>query len=166
MDWSNLHTLIGYKAGAISWWQMTIRGTLIFLFGLLLVRMAGRRMFGKFAALDIILAVLIGSNLSRALTGNAPFVPTLAATAGLVLFYWILAYAAFYIPAIGWLVKGRAQRLVHDGKLDRKTMKRHGLTDDDLREALRAKGVADPAQVSAAYIERDGTVSVVKRSQG
>lgn len=44
------------------------------------VRIAGKRVFGKWAALDIIVSIMAGSNLSRALTGNAPLGGTLAAT--------------------------------------------------------------------------------------
>ena len=44
--------------------------------GIVFVRIAGKRTFCTLSAFDIVLAV----NLSRALTGNAPFWPTLAAT--------------------------------------------------------------------------------------
>lgn len=94
MHWSGLsgdfHDLIGSK-GDILWWQMSIRAVLIFLFGLVLIRLFGRRAFGKQTALDIVLAIVVGSNLSRALTANAPFFPTLAATAAIVLLFWLLS---------------------------------------------------------------------------
>ena len=58
--------------GDVSWFQECARSVLIFAYGLALVRSAGRRIFGKWSALDIIVAFVIGSNLSRALTGGAP----------------------------------------------------------------------------------------------
>ena len=64
---------------------------MIFVFGLALVRLAGRRVFGKWAALDIVVSIIIGSNLSRALTGNAPLWGTLAGTALLMALHWLLA---------------------------------------------------------------------------
>ena len=42
-----LHDLIGTEGGVIAWWQMSIRGVLVFLFGLVLVRLAGQRVFGN-----------------------------------------------------------------------------------------------------------------------
>lgn len=57
--------------GQITWWQETARALLVFSYGLALVRIAGRRIFGKWSALDIIVSVIVGSNLSRALTGSA-----------------------------------------------------------------------------------------------
>ena len=72
----------------ITWWQMAIRAVIIFLYGVILLRVAGQRAFGQQSALDIILTVLIGSNLSRAMTGGAPFLPTMAASATLTLLYY------------------------------------------------------------------------------
>lgn len=48
------------------------RAVLIFAYGFAMVRVLGRRVFGKWAALDIIISIIVGSNLSRALTGSAP----------------------------------------------------------------------------------------------
>lgn len=159
-----LHYIIGEK-GNITAWQMSIRAIFIFIYGLLLLRIAGRRIFQRSAALDIILAVLIGSNLSRALTGNAPFLPTLAATTVLVVVYWILAYAAFCWSWVGWLVKGRTTQLVADGRIDWRPMRRYGLTKRELDEAMREEGIDALERVKAAYMERDGHISFIRREQ-
>lgn len=158
----HLHTFIG-STNHILWWQMAIRAVLIFFYGLLLVRFAGRRVFGKAAPIDIILAVLVGSNLSRALTGNAPFVPTLAATAGLILVYWLLAYVAMHSEWVSWMVKGRRVVLVRHGRVDRARMREMGVGPRDLSEAMRESGIDDFDQIRAAYLERDGEISIIRR---
>jgi uncharacterized membrane protein YcaP (DUF421 family) len=84
MHWQALHDLIGSEGASITWYQMSVRGTLIFAIGLLFVRIAGKRLFGKWGALDTVVAVIIGSNLSRAMTGSAPFFPTICVTAVLL----------------------------------------------------------------------------------
>jgi uncharacterized membrane protein YcaP (DUF421 family) len=58
---------------------MSLRGLSVFLFGLALLRVFGRTAFGKQSPLDIVVAIVVGSNLSRTLTGNAPLLPTFAA---------------------------------------------------------------------------------------
>ena len=78
------HALIGSEDAAISWWQMTLRCLLIFAVGVLAALVAASRAFGKWSPLDIIFAVIVGSNLGRAMTGSAPFVATLVATLALV----------------------------------------------------------------------------------
>ena len=68
MDW-NL-ALFG-PTGHITAAQECARTVIVFAYGLLVVRIAGRRLFGKWGALDIIVSLVVGSSLSRAMTGNA-----------------------------------------------------------------------------------------------
>jgi uncharacterized membrane protein YcaP (DUF421 family) len=160
---ASLHDLIGTASGAITWWQMSIRGVLVFLYGLVLVRLAGRRVFGKLAAFDIVLAVLVGSNLSRALTANAPFVPTLAATAAIALVHWSITFLALRFRFVGKLVKGEVVPLVRNGEVDWRTMRRQGLGPGDLEEAARNAGVFGLDLVENAVLERSGKISVSSR---
>jgi uncharacterized membrane protein YcaP (DUF421 family) len=158
-----LHQLIGKEDGPIAWWQMTLRGILVFLYGLVLVRLAGQRVFGKLAAFDIVLAVLVGSNLSRTLTASAPLVPTLAATAGIVVMHWLITYLAFSSKFAGWLLKGSVVPLVRDGQMNWQAMRKHGISEGDLEEAVRNTGVREVNQVEAAFLERNGEISVIRR---
>lgn len=156
-----LYDLIGRHGAAITWWQMSARAIVVFLIGLIFVRLAGKRVFGKWGALDILLAVIIGSNLSRAITGGAPFAPTLAATAVLVGLHATLVYAAIAVPALGGWLKGRPTRLITEGQIDWSQMRREGLGQGDLDQALRCAGHLGPAGVVAAYLERNGSISIV-----
>jgi uncharacterized membrane protein YcaP (DUF421 family) len=157
-----IHTIFGGHGGAISWPQMLARTLLVFAFGLLLVRLAGKRVFGKWGALDIIVAVIIGSNLSRTLTGNAPLVETLAATALLVILHALLTHAAVHLPALGPVLKGRSALLIRDGEIDSGALRRHGVGGHDLEQALHCAGLTGPQRVKAAYLERNGEISVIR----
>ena len=164
MEWTDtLHTLIGDEGGDITWWQMSLRATIIFLYGLALVRLAHKRVFGKWAPVDIVLSVVIGSNLSRTLTGNSPFVETLVATTLLVVLHSALTDAAARMPGLGPLLKGRPAKLIEDGRVDEKKLRKHAIGEHDLQEALRACGLKDASEVDSAYLERNGDISVVKR---
>ncbi len=105
------------STGNVTWAQECARAGAIFVYGLACVRIAGRRMFGKWAALDIIVAIIIGSNLSRALTGSAPLVGTLAATTLLVGLHWFLAQAAGRWKIWSVILEGRAVDLGQDAQL-------------------------------------------------
>ena len=163
MEWETLHALIGREGGDITWWQMSIRAVAIFLYGLALIRFAHKRVFGKWSPIDIVLSVVIGSNLSRTLTGNAPFVETLAATTLLVVLHSLLTDAAARIPRLGPLLKGSPAKLIEDGRPDEKQLRKHAIGEHDLQEALRACGLRDVGEVQAAYLERNGDINVVKR---
>ena len=163
MEWlDGLHELIG-REGEIDAWQMSARAAIIFVYGLVLLRFAHKRLLGKWSALDFILAIVIGSNLSRALTASAPFAETLVATAVLIALHWLLCTLAARVPALGPLLKGDAARLIHDGAVDPAAMRRHAVGERDLQEALRCAGIGDVAAVREAYLERSGEISVLRR---
>lgn len=165
MDWLSLAEHLGGIKGELTWWQMSIRAVVVFAYGLVLVRFPGQRIFGKSTAFDIVLAVLVGSSLSRALTGNAPFAATLAATTAIVLIHWLVAHLATRWHVLGWLVKGAVVQVVVDGRVDWRRMHRHGLTEGDLQEAMRAAGLDRLEKVGAAYLERNGRLSIIPDSQ-
>lgn len=157
------HDLIGNDDAGITWWQMSLRAVVIFIFGVLLVRVAGKRAFGKASAFDIVFAIIIGSNLSRTLTASAPFFPTLAASAALVLLHRALAWLAFNTSWLGYLIKGERRCLVRDGEPQSDELRASQITDADLHEALRLNASQeDLAGVEAAYLERNGDISFVR----
>ncbi len=161
-DWNTqLHLLVGSSDGPITTVQMTARALIIFLIGIGLVRVAATRAFGKWTSFDIIFAVIIGSNLSRALTGSAPFIPTLVATMALVALHALLARAAIRWPWLSALTKGSSTVLVRDGVVDEKALRRKGLGEGDLRMALRSAGHADLSTVRRVVLERNGDINVV-----
>ena len=73
-----LETIFG-RTHEVTVGQECARAALIFLFGLLCMRVSGRRCFGKWSVLDIVVSIVLGSSLSRALTGSAPLLGTMAA---------------------------------------------------------------------------------------
>ena len=114
---------------------------MIFVYGLALVRIAGRRVFGKWSALDIIVSVVVGSNLSRGLTGGAAFDETLAATTLLMALHWVLAHAASRAGWFSSLVEGKSVRLTQNGVSKKAALLRESISQADLEEALCQSGV-------------------------
>ena len=159
-----LHEVIGRDGSNLRWWQMCVRAVLVFAFGLIAIRLAGKRVRGRWGAMDIVLFVMIGSNLSRTLTANAPLFPTLAATGVLVALHALLSRAAVGFPAVGPLLKGRSCRLVSNGRADEEALRRHGVGQGDLDEALRTAGHTSLSDVEEVWIERNGDISVIARS--
>jgi uncharacterized membrane protein YcaP (DUF421 family) len=101
-----------------------MRAIVIFVHGLALVRIVGCRVFGKWPVLDIIVSIIIGSSLSRAMTANAPMVGTLAASTLLMGLHWILAQLAACSMAVSRLVEGKPRTVAQNGGL-RQSALRH-----------------------------------------
>ncbi|TPG53649.1 DUF421 domain-containing protein [Roseomonas nepalensis] len=152
--------------GQVTWWQECARALVVFAYGLALVRIAGRRVFGKWSALDIIVSVIVGSNLSRALTGSAPLGGTLAATTLLMAVHWVLANVAARSAWFSGLVEGTPIELARDGRAKAPALLRESISHSDLQEALRQSGVEDVADTRLIVLEPSGKITVLKGGQG
>jgi uncharacterized membrane protein YcaP (DUF421 family) len=91
----------------------------------------------------VIVSVVVGSNLSRALTGAAPLWGTLAASTAFVALHWLLAHLMAGFPRLGALLY-------------------HGLSRQDIAVALRQKGLTSAAQTRLLVIEPNGELSVLR----
>jgi len=106
--------------------------------------------------------VILGAVLGRAINGSAPFFETMGAGAVLVGMHWVFAILSARSHGFGKLVKGEERLIVWNGEVRREEMRKHNLSDRDLLEMLHLNGnVADPGDVAAAYLERNGEISVI-----
>lgn len=156
-----LESLFGHGPN-LYWWQECARAAVIFVYGLVLVRVAGRRAFGKWSALDIVVSIIIGSNLSRALTGSAELWGTLAATTLLMLLHWVCAQAAARSSRASRILEGHPIPLGSNGRVDDHGLVRHGVSQADLAEALRSAGLDDPRGAREIVLEPSGKLVLLR----
>jgi uncharacterized membrane protein YcaP (DUF421 family) len=142
--------------------QVSLRGIIVFIAALVMVRLADRRFLAKMSAFDVILGFVLASMLARAINGSAPFLPTFAGGFVLVFLHRIIATISFYSDRFGVLVKGDAEILVANGVRQPAPLRHHKITEKDLLEELRLNGNLETLEnVQAATLERNGMVSVV-----
>lgn len=159
-----IRALIGPDTGGASPAQLCFRALILFVFGIACIRIAGRRTFSQASPLDIVVAIVIGSNLSRAMTGKAPFFGGLAATLVIVVLHRLLAMATLRWSTIARWIKWEPAVLLRDGLPDRAAMARHGISDADLAEGLRMEQVEQPGDARLAVLEGGGKISVSPKS--
>ena len=152
---------LGLSVKELNIWQMGLRAAIVYLAALLMVRIVGERRFiGKFAAFDVILTVVFGSTLSRAINGTSAFFETIFAGFVLIIMHWIISTIAFHnLNWENWL-KGRSRTLIKDGQLCHKTMQACHITQEDLASALRLTCQSDRLEIiDRACLERNGDIS-------
>lgn len=140
--------------------QECTRAVVIFIYGLIALRVSGKRTFARWSALDIVISIVVGSNLSRAITGNAPMPGTMAAVAVLVALHWIAAQAVARSQFWSRLLEGAGVTLGEDGTVDDDVRKHHAVSCEDLREALHQKGIESAEQTSRVRLEANGKISL------
>jgi uncharacterized membrane protein YcaP (DUF421 family) len=158
-DWI---TLLFGSGPDLSAGQECARAILIFFYGFLLIRFAGRRIFGQWAALDTVVAIVAGSNLSRTITGSAQLLGTMAATAVLVALHWGFAKLATHSKLAERVLEGKAIQLGADGKLHQEEMKKWSVSGTDLEEAMRQSGITGLEEIASVTLEPSGIITVSK----
>lgn len=142
--------------------QMTVRALVVYPLGIAMVHVGDKRFLGGIAAFDFLMAIIIGSILSRAISGSAPFLPSIAASFALVLAHRGLAALGFRWAGFAKVVKGSPRQLVRDGEMVWREMRRSAIGEEDLREAARRHGrTLSLDQVRDAFLERNGEISVI-----
>ena len=142
--------------------QVCLRGIIVFIVALILVRMADRRFLAKLSAFDVILGFVLASMFARAINGSAPFLPTFVGGLVLVLLHRLISTLSFHSDRFGVLVKGDSEVLVDKGVRRYASMRRHKISEKDLLEEVRLNGNLGALEnVEAATLERNGKISVV-----
>jgi uncharacterized membrane protein YcaP (DUF421 family) len=155
---------LGRDAAALTFLQISLRGVIVFISALVIVRCADRRFLSRKTAFDAVLGFILASMLARAVNGTAAFFPTLGGGFVLVVLHRMLAYWSRRSHALGLLIKGRSDVIVRDGELDEALARQNRLSEHDLLEDLRLNGnVRDVRDVALAVFERNGQISVVRR---
>ena len=154
---------LGVEPRQLDFLQVSLRALVVFIAALIMVRLASKRFLGRKTAFDFILALILGSTLSRAINGSAPFFPTLAGAFVLVLVHRLFAVLAFQFHGFGVLIKGKDDLVIADGQVQQRTLRKNHLSEQDLLEDLRLKSHASPAEVQYARLERSGDLSVIPK---
>src|SRR3712207_6013416 len=159
-----LQAFLGYgrDVSDVNALQMALRTMIIYAVTLILIRLGSKRFLSQATAFDVIVGIMIGSVMSRAINSSAPLFPTLGAVAVLVGLHWLLGLLAFHVSRFGPIVKGNLVLLIKDGKIQQQGVRETGLSTHDLEQALRLQAKeTDPTKIKLAYLERNGSISVI-----
>ena len=141
--------------------EIFLRGTIIFLFLFFILRLL-RREAGAIGLTDLLLVVIIADAAQNAMSSDYKSV-----TDGLILIstiaFWnyFLDWLGFRFPAIRRLLRPAPLILIKDGRLQRRNMRQEMITEDELMEHLRERGIERIEEVKKSYVEGDGQISVI-----
>jgi uncharacterized membrane protein YcaP (DUF421 family) len=144
--------------------QLCVRAFIIFILGLAMVRVGDRRSLSEKTGFDTLFLVLLGAVLARAINGSAAFLTTIGCALFLMIVHRVFAFFAYRSHAFGKLIKGEPVKLVANGQVDWKAMKKHLVSKHDLEEDLRLDAkTEDVEKIKVARLERSGDISFIKK---
>ena len=162
--WNFVTPLLGLGAEPkdLTFTQVALRGVIVFIVTLFMVRLGHKRSLSRKTAFDAVLLVILASVLSRAINGSAAFFSTLGGGFILVFLHRLLALAAYHSHAFGTLIKGRPDVIVEDGEYLWQPMRRNHVSVHDIEEDMRLSLKAEEiSKVKKARVERSGDVSFI-----
>ncbi len=144
--------------------QMCDRAIVVYFIALLMLRISGRRTFGKKTAFDNTIAIILGAVLSRAVVGASAFVPTVACCTVLVLLHRILSWARIYSKPIKKMLEGQSITLYKNSKIEKKNLTKSLICEEELMGDIRQKANLNSYdRVEEIVMETNGEVSIVKK---
>jgi uncharacterized membrane protein YcaP (DUF421 family) len=162
---SFIEQIFGLNAEELSTWHILVRCLFIYILGIALVRLGNKRFVGRMSAFDFLLAIIIGSMLSRAITSSTQFFSILAACLLLILLHRSFSAIAARSDKFGNWIKGSERVIVKDGEILWKEMRKSNLSEQDLIQNLRLNAnIASVEEVREARLERNGDISVIKKN--
>lgn len=149
------------------WWELALRGVVVYVFLLVFLRLTGRRQTGQLAPFDLVLLLVLSNAVQNSMNaGDNSLVGGLISAATLLGCHLLLAHLTYRIKWLERLVDGSPQVLVRNGQVDEHLLRRQLLTRGDLMAALRAGGCLHLHEVERATIEANGDITVVLRQRG
>ena len=148
----------------VPWWELLLRGSLVYLALFLIFRLSGKRQVGQLTPFDLVLLLIISNAVQNAMVG-----PDTSLLGGLivalVLIVWnrLLGYLSTRSRRMERLIEGRPEVVVHRGRVYEDVLHRNDISLDELRAALRRNGAFDLSEVEYALLETNGALSVKKR---
>lgn len=164
--WNFFGALLGLGARPedLTFVQISLRGIIVFLATLMMIRLGHKRSLARKTAFDAVLIIILASVLARAINGSAAFFATLGCGFVIVALHRLLAFIAYHSHWFGCLLKGRPEVIVEDGNLILGTMRRNHISEHDLEEDLRLDArMEDTSKVKIARVERSGDISFIEK---
>ena len=148
----------------LPWWELLLRGIIVYAFLLVLIRITGRRQTGMMTPFDFILLLILSNTVQNAMNGGDNSLGGGLFLAGtLVVINWIMLILSRHFRLVHWVLVGRPVFLVRDGEILEKVMHRERITHHELMSALRQAGLANIEQAKDVILETNGTISVIHR---
>jgi uncharacterized membrane protein YcaP (DUF421 family) len=143
-------------------WEIALRTSVVYLAILIGLRLFGKRQLGQMSVGDLVMILLIANAVQNAMVGfDVSLEGGLTAALVLLVMNFIVVRGLGRTALGERLLEGGPTLLVKDGKILPDGVRREGVAREEVEMAIREHGFADASAVRAAYLEPDGTISVI-----
>jgi len=142
--------------------QIVYRSAIVYVAIIAGMRLTGTRQLGQMTPFDLVLVLLIANAVQNAMVGpDVTILGGITAAATLLVLNFVTGRLIDRIPALRKTIEGQPILLLNAGKLIEDHIRKAGLDNDMVIQAIREHGFANPSDVRMAVLEIDGTISIV-----
>lgn len=142
-------------------------GTLAYAALVLFLRFSGKRTLAKMNAFDLIVTVSLGSTLATiALSTDVALAQGALALALLIALQFAITWSSVRWGWIRRAVTGEPLLLLFRGQFLPAALRRARVTEEEVRAAVRSRGLPAIERVDAVVLETDGSFSVIDGVDG
>ncbi|HEY8401454.1 MAG TPA: YetF domain-containing protein [Cytophagaceae bacterium] len=141
--------------------ELVLRGSVLYIGILALLRILPRRTGGELETMDLVFVILIAEAATHSLGDYTSITDSFIIILTIVGWNYMINIFSYYFPVVERIVSAPAIEIIRNGKLIRKNMRREYITELELLEHLRSKGIDRIEDVKSAFVESDGQISVI-----
>lgn len=142
--------------------ELFVRGSLVYLMLFAILRFLPNRQVGSVGVNDVLVVVLFVEAAQNAMASNYTSVTDGAILVlTIILWSYTINWLGYRFPRFQRFLNPPPLPLVKHGHIDSENMERELLTQDELMSILRKQGVQKLDDVKLAFMEADGSVSVI-----
>ena len=146
--------------------DITLRSVTVYFFMIIALRIFGKKELSQLNTADVILILLISNSVQNAMVGaDTSLYGGIIAAFSLFLINFIFKKVMLKSKFIKGLVQDKPEILIHNGKIEFKTLARLGITSEELEEAMREHGIEYYKDVKLAMFEIDGNISIISGNE-
>jgi uncharacterized membrane protein YcaP (DUF421 family) len=150
---------------AIPIWEFMLRGAVVYIFLLVLLRLTGKRQIGQLATFDLVLLLVLSNAVQNSMNGgDSSLIGGLVSAMTLVGLNYLVGFATSRSKRIEAFIEGRPEVLVHNGRLYPQVLKHAQLSRHELDTAIRAASCDSIADVHVAILENNGSITVLPKN--
>ena len=146
--------------------DIVIRSICVYFFMVFAFRVFGKKELSQLNPFDIVLILLISNAVQNAMVGsNVSLEGGIISAFSLFVINIIFKKVVSKSGFLNKLVQSQPEILIHDGKIEFKTLSRLGITSDELDEVIREHGVENYKFVKLAMLEINGNISIISGNE-
>ncbi len=149
----------------VPWIEKIVRPFLVYFTLVAFLRLFGKRELAQLNPFDLVVLLSISNTVQNAIIGDDNSVTGgILGAFALLTANWLLMNVLYRTPRLNAALQGSATMLIRDGNIDRNSMRKERLSEEELISVLNKNGFSHPREVEICVLEPNGTFYVKGKS--